>query len=60
MTALRQVLGRTTQEAAFGLAIVLTACYLAITGAITGDAFLGLAIVVVGAVYKSQAKTNGQ
>lgn len=52
MSAFRSVLGRTSQQAAFGLMVVGTMCFLAIRGDIDGPSFLGVGLIVVGYLYK--------
>lgn len=52
MSTLRSVLGRTTQQAAFGLMIIGTMCVLALRGDIDGPTFVGVGLIVVAYLYK--------
>lgn len=52
-STVRSILGRTTQQAVFGLLIVATTCYLAVVGDISGEAFLGLGAAVAGYLFRS-------
>lgn len=54
MTTIRSVLSKATQQAVFGGAIVGTLCYLAIRGDIDGPSFLGVALLVVGFLFRTR------
>lgn len=56
--SIRSAIGKTTQQAVFGLLIVVTLCYLAISGAIDGPSFLGVGMLVVGALFGRNLPTG--
>lgn len=53
--SIRDAIGKTTQDAVWGTAVVLTLCYLAVSGAIDGPSFLGVGLLVIGARFRPQS-----
>lgn len=55
MTVVRSAFAKTTVQGIAAMSIIGTACYLAVSGAIDGPSFLGLAIVVAGFYFNKNA-----
>lgn len=52
MNTLRNIIGKTTQQALFGLLVVGTTCFLAVRGDISGETFFGLGLAVIAFLFR--------